>query len=190
MLQKSGNFFERFILNSRYSIFFTVIFGLIGTFIMIILGSLNVIVAVIKLFQLFFDFSQLEKYEKVIVTNIISAIDAYLIATVLIIFSFGLYELFIGKITEDSLVRSGAKILIIDDLDQLKEKLAKVIIIVLIVTYFKYALELDYTRVSELFFLSGGIFLIALSIYFISGTSKEKKNEISVKKPRFRIFKT
>ncbi len=188
MLEKSGKFFERFILNSRFSIFFTVIFGLIGTFIMIILGSLNIIMAVWKLFQLFFNYSQLEKYEKVIVTNIISAVDEYLIATVLIIFSIGLYELFIRKITEDSLLRSGAKILIIDNLDQLKEKLAKVIIIVLIVTYFKYALELDYTRVIDLFILSGGIFLIALSVYFISG-NKENKNESPIKKPRFRIFK-
>lgn len=176
MFLQSGKFFERFILSSRFSIFFTVIFGVVGAFIMIVLGSLNILVGLWKLFQLFFDYSQLEKFEKIIVANIISAVDEYLIATVLLIFSIGLYELFIGKITEDSLVRSGAKILVINDLDQLKEKLAKVIIIVLIVTYFKYALELDYTRVADLLYLSGGIFLIALSIHFISGSKDKKKN--------------
>lgn len=165
---------QRVLLDARFMIIIAVVCGILSAFMMVILGSYNVVEAFIKLIQLFNHFAQAETIEKYVVTSIISAVDEYLIATVLLIFSIGLYELFISKLDYGNEGKSGPQILVIHDLDQLKENLAKVIIIVLIVTYFKYALEIDYRQMIELLYLSVGIFLIALSLFFISHKHKEK----------------
>lgn len=164
---------ESMIIGSRWIIIFAVVFGLVSALLMIILGSYNVINAVIYAVKIFTHYAQFEEYEKEIVTKIISAIDSYLIATVLLIFSIGLYELFISKIENE---KAGPKTLVIHDLDQLKENLAKVIIIVLIVTFFKFALEMDYEKMLDLFYLSGSILLIALAIFFIRRDKSPPKN--------------
>jgi uncharacterized membrane protein YqhA len=156
---------ENIIMGSRLMILVAVVFGIISAFLMVLIASYNVIDALINTTHLLVNHANFDEHEEVVVMKIITAIDSYLIATVLLIFSIGLYELFISKITINE--QSGPKILVIRDLDQLKENLAKVIIIVLIVTYFKFALELDYSRAMDLLFLSTGIFLIAMSVYFI-----------------------
>lgn len=172
MLKNIEKSIERLIMNSRLIILVAVVFGLISAIIMVILGSYNVVNGIIKAVELFFHYAAFEELENEIVKNVISAVDNYLIATVLLIFSIGLYELFISKIELDE--RTSPKILVIKDLDQLKENLAKVIIIVLIVTYFKYALEMLYPKAFDLLFFSAGIFLVALSVYFI----RQKKEKI------------
>ena len=68
--------------------------------------------------------------------KMISAVDLYLIGIVLLIFGFGIYELFISKIDiarEDLSVT----ILEIENLDELKNKIIKVIVMVLIVSFLK-----------------------------------------------------
>ena len=90
----------------------------------------------------------------------------YLIAIVLFIFGFGLYELFISKI--DVAEKSAAsKILEIHSLDELKDKLAKVIIMVLIVGFFKRAMHTTYDSAIDMLMLAGAIFALALSFYFM-----------------------
>lgn len=173
MLQNIEKIIERLIIQSRLIILVAVVFGLISAIVMVILGSYSVINGLIKGVQIFFDYAHYEQLENDIVKNIITAVDTYLIATVLLIFSFGLYELFISKISMDETRSSG--ILVIKDLDQLKENLAKVIIIVLVVTYFKFALEMVYPKAVDLLSLAAGIFLVALSVFFIRQKEKPMK---------------
>ncbi len=85
----------------------------------------------------------------------------------LLIFGIGLYELFVSKIVQIEEDKKSAGILIIHSLDQLKEKLAKVIIMVLIVAYFKNALDMKYEDILQLLYLGTGIFLISLSLYLM-----------------------
>jgi uncharacterized membrane protein YqhA len=174
MLKQLEKTFEKLIVSSRFMILVAVFFGIISTLAMIILGSVNAIAGISKLGVLFANFSQADEIEKTIVKQIISAVDAYLIATVLLIFSIGLYELFISKLTNPE--SRSYRVLIIRDLDQLKENLAKVIIIVLIVTYFQFALEMHYTNTLDLLYLSAGILLVALSVFLIRHRDKDKKD--------------
>ncbi len=69
-----------------------------------------------------------------VVALIIGAVDLYLMALVLFIFSFGVYELFISEIEEFKQTKQ-SKVLEVHSLDQLKDKLAKVIIMVLVVIF-------------------------------------------------------
>jgi uncharacterized membrane protein YqhA len=55
---------------------------------------------------------------------------------------------------------------VIRSLDDLKEKLAKIIFLILIVRYFEYALDTNISTASDLLSLAPGIVLIAIAIWF------------------------
>jgi uncharacterized membrane protein YqhA len=67
------------------------------------------------------------------VAKIASIIDGFLFATIMLIFSMGLYELFISKIAVAEDNDLAQRILVIRTIDDLKDRLAKVIFLILIV---------------------------------------------------------
>lgn len=96
----------------------------------------------------------------------VEAIDGYLFATVLIIFSIGLYELFINKIDPVSLKDDNRpNWLKISSIDDLKNSLAKVILMILVVSFFEHSIELEYHTVLDLFYLSVGTLLLSGALY-------------------------
>lgn len=99
------------------------------------------------------------------VTHIVEVVDGYLLATVLLIFSLGLYELFISDIDQAHGSRASSKILVIRNLDDLKSRLAKVILMILIVTLFEEALNMQLKSPVDLVYMGGSIALIALALY-------------------------
>lgn len=98
------------------------------------------------------------------VAHVVGSVDGFLLGAIMLIFSLGLYELFISKI--DMAAGSGSsKILMIQSLDDLKDKLAKVILLILIVMFFEQALFLKPTAPLELLYYSLAIMLVALALY-------------------------
>ena len=57
------------------------------------------------------------------------------------------------------------RVLLIRTFDDLKDRLAKVIFLILIVTYFEYALRGTYDTAQDLLYLAVGIALVAGSIW-------------------------
>jgi uncharacterized membrane protein YqhA len=104
------------------------------------------------------------------IASIAKVIDGYLFATIMLIFAMGLYELFIGKIevAEDNPIAE--RILLIRSIDDLKDRLAKVVFLILIVTYFEYALRGTYDTGQDLLYLATGIALVAAAIWLTSRT--------------------
>ena len=100
-----------------------------------------------------------------ILAQVAEVVDGYLFATILIIFGLGLYELFISKINPAERSELAARVLLIRSLDDLKERLAKVIFLFLIVRYFEYALQMSIATSLDLLFIAIGIVLIALALY-------------------------
>ncbi len=99
------------------------------------------------------------------VTHVVEIIDGYLLATVLLIFALGLYELFISKIDEAEASEQSSKVLLINSLDDLKGRLAKVVLMILIVKFFEHALEMTFTSALDMLYFGGGIALIGLALY-------------------------
>jgi len=99
------------------------------------------------------------------ITHVVEIIDGYLLATVLLIFALGLYELFISKIelAEDS--HHAPKILQIESLDDLKTRLAKVVLMILIVRFFEHALQMAFTSALDLLYFAAGIALLGGALY-------------------------
>ena len=100
-----------------------------------------------------------------IVAHVAEIVDGYLFATILIIFGLGIYELFISKIDAIENSDIAPRVLLIRSLDDLKERLAKVVFLILIVRYFQYALESEVGTPLELLYLAIGIALVAVSLY-------------------------
>ncbi len=99
------------------------------------------------------------------VTHIVEIVDGYLLAIVLLIFALGLYELFISKIDAAEGDSSSSNILLIKSLDDLKGRLAKVILMILIVKFFEYTVSMEFSTPLDLLYMAGGIALIGLSLY-------------------------
>jgi uncharacterized membrane protein YqhA len=100
--------------------------------------------------------------------RIITAVDTYLLAAVLLIFALGLYRLFIRKIEAAERAEFAPHLLRIESVDDLKDRLAKVVLLVLIVEFLQYALGTHYTSALDLLYLAIGIALIGVGLYLTS----------------------
>ncbi len=99
------------------------------------------------------------------VTHVVEVVDGFLLATILMIFAFGLYELFISKIDVAYQDGNASNVLIISGLDDLKNRLAKVILLILIVKFFEYGINMSFSTPLDLLYFAVGIALIGLALY-------------------------
>lgn len=106
------------------------------------------------------------------VTHIVEVVDGYLLALVMLIFGLGMYELFVSDIELAQESRASNRILVIESLDDLKSRLAKVIIMILIVRLFENAVTLEVKTTLDLLYFGGAIALIGLAL-FLSHRAEE-----------------
>ena len=111
-----------------------------------------------------------------VLLKVIKLIDDVLIGAVLIVFSFGLYELFISEIDPARMAHNRGRVLDIPSVESLKTKLGKLILMLLIVRFFSYAMSVEVTSPLEMLMLAGGIGLIALSL-FLSHAQPEASDQ-------------
>lgn len=160
--------FEGTLWNSRFVIMAAVIGSLLAGFAIFYMATVDVVYLVGHALH-YADPAMTAEARKVLhdstVSHIVEVVDGYLLATVLLIFSLGLYELFISDIDQAHGSRASSKILVIGSLDDLKSRLAKVILMILIVTLFEQALNMKLSSPIDLLYLGGSIALIALALY-------------------------
>ena len=161
-----GNKFENALWSTRFIVLISVILSIISSIILFLLGGWDIIQAIIYKNPLLNN--NIETNNELLF-NIISSIDLFLIGIVLLIFGFGVYELFISEINfaKDKFADSTLKI---NSLDQLKNKIIKVIIIVLIVKFFEKVLKLshNFTTPSDLILFSLSILAICIGYFLIN----------------------
>lgn len=163
MLEKM---FEGLLIKSRIVTILPVIFGLVGAFVLFFIASYDVLKVIFFTYQYFFASGvEIDLHEDV-VGLIIGAVDLYLMALVLFIFSFGVYELFISEIEEFKKTKQ-SKVLEVHSLDQLKDKLAKVIIMVLVVNFFQRVLQMKFATPVDMAYLAGSILALCVGLYFL-----------------------
>ena len=99
------------------------------------------------------------------ITHVVEMVDGFLLATVMLIFGMGLYELFISKIDQAETSAVASSVLVINSLDDLKARLAKVILMILIVRYFEYALQMKFDSMLDLLYFSMGITFLGVALW-------------------------
>jgi uncharacterized membrane protein YqhA len=161
--------FEWGLWNSRFVIISAVIFGLLGAILLFVIASVDIYDTITYVTGAYLNHVHPEHFHENVIGGIIGAIDFYLIGVVMIIFSFGLYELFISEIDPASDEEGNKnKILAIDSLDQLKDKISKVIVMVLVVGFFQKVGHTIFTGALELFYLALSIMAVSVGLYFLS----------------------
>ncbi len=163
--------FEGAIWNSRFIVLLAVVFGLLGAIILFVVASMDIWGVGVYTFNTIITGAHPENFHEDIVAGIIGAVDLYLIAVVMFIFSFGLYELFISDI-EAAEGKNGSKLLAIHSLDQLKDKIAKVIVMVLVVNFFQRVLHTNFTTALEMLYFALSIAALAVGLYFLGKVGK------------------
>ena len=160
------NKFEKALWSTRFVVLIAVILSIISSITLFLLGGWDIIQAT------FFNnplFNQNINTNNDLLFKIISSIDLFLIGIVLLIFGFGVYELFISEI-DFARGKFADSTLKINSLDQLKNKIIKVIIIVLIVKFFEKVLKLshNFTNPHDLLLFSLSILSICIGYYLIN----------------------
>jgi len=153
-------YFESILWSSRYVVVLASTFSVIAAITLFLIGSYTISYGILDYIE-FFEKNQLLK-------NIIKAVDLYLIAVVLLIFGFGIYELFVSKI-DIARKNTDVTILEVENIDELKDKIIKVIIMVLIVSFFEKILIImdSFTTPQDMLYFAISITSLAAGVYLI-----------------------
>ena len=154
---------ENLLWSTRYIVLFSVVSSVIASIILFIVGSYEIFHTIyIQLDNLI----NSKNYHEELLVGIIAGVDLYLISVVLMIFGFGIYELFISKI---DIARNNIDITIleIENLDELKQKIIKVIVMVLIVNFFERILKMPYDTPMDLLWFAISVLALSIGIYLV-----------------------
>ncbi|MEI8249848.1 MAG: YqhA family protein [Synechococcus sp. ELA057] len=159
--------FEKLLWRFRLIAILPVILSLISGGMTFVLGTLEIGNALMRTGALADDSG---KSLAKLLGSLVTGIDLYLIGIALMIFGYGLYELLISPIdTARDPEKGGDSLLDIRDLDQLKEKLVKVLVVALIVSAFKAMLTLPISDGPSLTYFCLSVLLLAISGVLVTG---------------------
>lgn len=99
------------------------------------------------------------------VGHVIEIIDAYLLAAILLIFALGLYELFVSKLEPARQSEGSENLLLIRNLDDLKNRLGKVIMLMLVVAFFERVISVKTSTPLDLLAMAASTALIGLALW-------------------------
>ena len=169
-LKRYEHRFEKVLWRLRLVAILPVIMSLASTGVTFVLGTIEIGKAILSLQAMH---SPSKAYTAELLGSVVTGIDLYLIGIALMIFGYGVYELLISPIdAARGTDKAGEGLLDIRDLDQLKEKLVKVIVVALIVSAFKAMLIFPINSTTNLLVFSGSVFLLALSAWLVAGGKK------------------
>lgn len=169
--------FENSLWSSRFIIILAVVFGLLGAILLFVVASFDIYETTKYVINTYLTHAHPEHFHEEVVGGIIGAVDLYLIGVVMLIFSFGLYELFISDIDpankcdvngEKGEEECENQLLAVHSLDQLKDKISKVIVMVLVVGFFQKVGHTQFNGALELLYLALSITAVAVGLYFLS----------------------
>jgi uncharacterized membrane protein YqhA len=161
-LRKLELFFEALIWNFRFFIIVPVVFSLLSALRLLYVGSMDIWMGL----NIVLDHKDPEGEMTIkTVTYIIGGVDYYLIGIVLLIFGFGVYELFISEIEIKH--RDDSSILQSNSLEELKSKIVNVVVVALIVSLFKQMLSIEIGKLSDVIYIALAILLISISQYLL-----------------------
>lgn len=167
-MNRLEHLFERALWSSR-------LLMLIGVVVSLVLAVAAFVMATVDGFAVFkhlADYADLGlSYERradlraAAITLIVKSVDGYLIAAILLVFALGLYELFINKLDVAKRSENAPRLLQVESLDDLKSRIAGLLLLVLVIEFFQRALRLDYDTPLDLLTLAAGVLLISTAFY-------------------------
>lgn len=150
---------------TRYAVFVPAVASIIGALLLMAQGSIEIIKVVVEAVGS-------QAYLKDTIVGVLTAVDAILLGTVLLVIGYGLYELFIDSDLE---VPTWLQV---KDLDDLKSKLIGVVVAIIAVVF--VGVFVDVNRAAEVasYGLGAGALVIGLAV-FAFATKKDSAKEKS-----------
>ncbi|HXH71914.1 MAG TPA: YqhA family protein [Mariprofundaceae bacterium] len=158
--------FEWLLWNSRFVVILAVLSSVVGMLLLFALAAEGMLQLAWEFIDMSFLGGTYPDFHVEAVGQIISAVDDFLLGTVLLIFALGMYELFISKIDIAEQDANASNILLIHSLDDLKDRLVKVVLMILVVAFFKNVLHVTFDNPLNILYMGGGILLVSLATYF------------------------
>lgn len=161
---------ERALWNSRYLVLVAIIPSLLGALTLLVIGTADIFSIVRDAIGYYSDAGPRELH-KDLVKEIVLAVDIYLIAVVLIIFGLGLYRLFIAPIPQSE--EQGRKHPFnVESFDQLKDKITRVVILAVIIEFFRAVTDITFAEPLDAIFLAASVLALAAALYLMSMARK------------------
>ncbi len=158
--------FEKALWSARFLVILAVVASVIAALALFVIGALDIVRVIGEMVAYYVHGDHGIDLHGAVIGELVGSIDIFLIAVVLMIFSFGLYELFISHINAADGSES-SNILEIGSLDVLKDKIGQVIIMALIVQFFKIMLQLHPSTVTEMLLFACAVAALALALFLM-----------------------
>ncbi len=143
---------RRLIEYSRYIVVLPALGSIVGAVVLVVIGLLEVGTAVVELVRL-------DVPLKSSIVSVLAAVDTLLLATVLLVIGYGLYELFVDESVQLP------PWLRIESLDDLKGKLIGVVVAVIAVVFLGELVEGKDAEATMMFGLGAGALILALAAF-------------------------
>jgi len=155
---------------TRYAVFVPAVASIIGALLLMAQGSISIVMIVV-------DAVFKDAYLKETIVEVLTAVDAILLGTVLLVIGYGLYELFVDNRLEVP------EWLEVRDLDDLKSKLIGVVVAIIAVVF--VGVFVDTNRAGDVvaYGVGAGALVAGLALFALA-TRKEGKSKSSVAKSK------
>ncbi|MDR9439056.1 MAG: YqhA family protein [Halomonas sp.] len=163
--------FEAFLWHSRLMVLMAVVPALLGALVLFIIASLDILSVLADTWRHYAVGGP--DIHKSVVTDIIVAVDIYLIALVLMIFGLGVYKLFVSRI-EPVEGRDPQHPFNVRSLDQLKDKIARVVILAVIIEFFRAVVGISFDTPQDAIYLALSVLALALALYLMALAHKQE----------------
>lgn len=161
-------YFENIMIRLRYVSLIAVIASGLGSVLMFLIGAIKVFSAYNTYFGAeYLDTTLPNEAANVAITFLIQAVDSFLIGLVFMIFSGGIYNLYVRHIDSD--IPEVTSWIRINNIGQLKSILAELVIIILFVKFLEGALKFSLNDLKwEMLVLPAGIMMLAIALKLLS----------------------
>ena len=99
-----------------------------------------------------------------LVGSVVKIVDTYLLVAILVLVAFGLYELFVGRLDARRTDDDAPRILVAHSLEDLKDRIAKLVVLILVIEFFQRGFDVTVDEPSDLLAYAGGIALVSLAL--------------------------
>ena len=146
---------------TRYAVFVPAIASIIGALLLMVQGSVEIVQVAVKAVT---DPTNI----KLTIVEVLTAVDAILLGTVLLVIGYGLYELFIDSEIEVPLW------LRVEDLDDLKSKLIGVVVAIVAVVF--VGVFVDSNRAGDVisYGVGAGALVLGLAVFAYATRKSER----------------
>jgi uncharacterized membrane protein YqhA len=163
--------FELVLWNSRLLVMLAVVPSLLGATVLFLIGTADMIRVAADAAVYYFG-GGTEDIHDTVVPKIIIAVDIYLIAIVLLIFGSGVYRLFVSPIDQAE-EKSPSHPFNVSSFDQLKDKIARVVILAVIIEFFRAVVDIRFQTPLDAIYLAISVLALAGALYLMSHAQRK-----------------